>query len=388
MVGIMDFDKLVNQSRLAHISYELMTATDDVCYKFFCESIINFDVKTIINNKLHSKTSQVTIPDLFMGKIFGGKIIGKGAVINAHGTLLTDSLLPWIDLNSPTTYQDYFLKQNYSINKENFNQYSFDSKRSFRYISGTVFVLASPSDFSYSHFVFESFSKLFFVDETWRNYFNNVKIIVNDSIKSYQLDMLLSFGIDQKNIIQKAIDEIILADEIIFVESPSHNNNWIIPPAIDFLKLFFLSDIDTRNRKILKRFCYFDRNDERVTIRPIVNESNLKQVAKSIGFNIVTPGNIAVSQKGNIYCHTDVMIAQYGGGAQLSFLLAPHARLIIFQSPYFKRRMLDFIAHIQGQSLINILGKILPNQSSSQDAAFEINMQDFYLALEFLKIRN
>ena len=82
------------------------------------------------------------------------------------------------------------------------------------------------------------------------------------------------------------------------------------------------------------------------------------------------------------------MIAQYGGGAQLSFLLAPHARLIIFQSPYFKRRMLDFIAHIQGQSLINILGKILPNQSSSQDAAFEINMQDFYLALEFLKIRN
>lgn len=60
MIGIIDFDKLVNQSRLAHCSYELMTATDDVCYKFFCECIINFDINTIINNKLHSKKSQVT----------------------------------------------------------------------------------------------------------------------------------------------------------------------------------------------------------------------------------------------------------------------------------------------------------------------------------------
>ena len=77
MVGIMDFDKLVNQSRLTHISYELMTATDDVCYKFFCESIINFDVKTIINNKLHSKTSQVTIPDLYMVRFSEERLLAK-----------------------------------------------------------------------------------------------------------------------------------------------------------------------------------------------------------------------------------------------------------------------------------------------------------------------
>lgn len=366
--------------------YELLDRCEDVYCCYYPGSEHKLNVNEVYGKSIKISLREVKIPELNICCVKDATIIGAGAVVTSSNELLRESLMNWLCENfSDSSYKKWFLKEYYLIRINGAELYRDDLNSTISYIGDPVCILSTPTDTAFSHFLFETFAKLFLLTDKNNKILNKYKFIVNENIKNYQIEMLNLLGVDNSRIIIKKASETYLARLVITIQPPSHNNSWCIPQALQFLRRFFYMFAPIENPdKANTRF--FDRRDDRSNIRRLDNEDAIKNIFPSSVVTI-TPGRLVIKDKAILFKNVSNVIAQYGGGLQLAFLAEPKTKIIVIQSPNFYRIFIDFLACFFDFEVLNLRGKLSNEQDKSGDAAIIVNENDLEFALKYFNLK-
>lgn len=360
---------------------QLLNSKKDCYLKYFSRNKVNFSFSIIAKKTKHIRDECFTIPDLYMCKVHNSKIIGRCGVITSENILLKESLPPWLEKENIIKNKD-ILKNSYDLSLTNEGYIELNPETKSEFISEPIVIISSATDNAFSHFLFESFAKLHLFGSVD---LNKYRWLISASAKQYQIDLLTSFGIPEKNIIKKTHKTNIRATEIIVISPPAHNNVWATPPSLVFLREYFKGQV-TKNPLNKKFFpdIYLDRNDERSEMRKIINESNIIKKTNLLGFKAFTPGMLMFSEKIDLISEANFIIGQYGGGMQLCFSANQSAKILVIQSPHFFRAFINFMAVIFGYEAINIMGEKLNNEEAGNNSKIKVSEDDLMMALECL----
>ena len=163
------------------------------------------------------------------------------------------------------------------------------------------------------------------------------------------------------------------------------NNSWICDEALDFL-------VDMRLKTEVKptRLLYFDRGGDRSGVRRLLNEEQIWDICKEYGFERITPAQLTLEEKREVFSETAVMVGQFGGGIQTHFLMQPGTSILCLHSNLFFRNIFEFTSSKLRQVVTAVVGKAstaLAGDPNNSD--FEIDPVTFRKALEqTLAIRN
>lgn len=245
-----------------------------------------------------------------------------------------------------------------------------------RTIEEPVFLLGSPADENYSHYVWDTLPQLWYVQQLRHV---NIKLLVDEKLSGYKKDFLLALGFDESRIITRNIDEHILCKKIYMGTRLGVNNRMILPQGLDLLTSLRLP------KKEQSRRIFLDRNDDRKAIRQLVNEEDLWAICKDLGFERLTPGRMSLLEKRQAFGEAEIIVGQYGGGLQNHYLCHPNTRLIVLQSELFQRNIFDYTSSMLQTPMLSIFGRAFhaacgrPNNSN-----FMIDEQLFSDALQHM----
>lgn len=331
----------------------LLESKSDSFYLYHIKENCEYEYLVIYQGKETHKIMKLSIPDLSVALIHNGTIIGKCGVCTSSNFLVKESLPPWLVIDK---IEDNVGVIETTCNvKRVGNSFDLKSQDTIK-VEDTVVVVSSYSDGAFSHFFFESFSKLHIINDQFLLKSPNVKWVVNENIKDYQLEALLSLGIPFGNIIKKKYTQNIKAERVVLIESPAHNTLWATKESLYFLKRFFKHiAINDDSLRATNRI-YVDRKDDRSAFRRIVNESKLLPIAKDLGFESFTLGKLPLNKKYTLYRKANYIVGQYGGGMMLAFLSDELKGCVVMQSPYFYRGVIDFCSSVFGFKVVNIMG--------------------------------
>lgn len=371
--------------------YELVRASDvsksfdsfqdllikDGYYIYQHKMTINFPMKIYAKKGLITKIETVNIPDLSVFSSKNSILTGKCCVVDGEKNIVFRESCPvWLldkDLEAQKEYIKKFMGMSFNDNN-NFNPVNDLSSRIF--LDGVSVFIGSHTDSAFSHFMFETFAKIF----VFLNELNNqpVRYIVSDTIKAYQLRLLIDFGIPEDKIFLKNIKDNIMCERLLFIESPSHNNLWISPKILNSMRSSFLSKYPTSDYNSIDFYdskdVYIDRKDERESFRAIDNYTDLERILDKRGVRSVTIGKLNFMKKVELFQVNPNIYGQYGGGTQLAFLARRDTSLKVIQSPYFYRSFLSFVGYILGFDVYNIIGeKIVIEKKGDNNSNFMIN---------------
>ena len=271
-----------------------------------------------------------------------------------------------------------------------------------RVVEDPVFVLSSPADDNYSHFVWDTLPLLWYVTEL-----NNphIKILIDEGWPKYKLEFLDALGFDESRRITRKIGEQLLCKSIYMGSLLGVNNRKILPQGLELLgRLRVQKDAEIDSSRLLPTYAFLqrlsdykeetkplkllflDRNDDRKSIRQLLNEEDLWEICKKYGFERITPGRMSLAEKRKVYAQADVMVGQYGGGLQNHFLCHPGTRLMVLQSNLFQRDIFDFTSDLLDIPVISLFGRAFPNAGGhlTNNSNFMIDEQQFEKALLLL----
>jgi capsular polysaccharide biosynthesis protein len=245
---------------------------------------------------------------------------------------------------------------------------------------GQYLLLTSIADIAFSHFVFDSFTKLLVLPN--KSLLEELKIIVNESIKPYQVSFLTEFGISNENIIKKPYNEDWLCEQLLVIQQPASNNNYITPAYFHMLRNYLLSTYPPDYKKPWPSRVYLDRDDERSQMRAIVNEAELKAIAIKHGFTVLTPGKLSFADKVAMFANADCIIGQYGGGLQFGVTCPPHSKWLVLQSPHFYRHQINLHSALLPMDVLNLTGDAVEAKPKYlNNDPFKVDAQSFEAAL-------
>lgn len=360
-------------------SSEFFSARTTTSYCYTKGGTYRFESKSILKDgSTELKSQEQKTPDLHITKELNAVLFSQYGASNKNGEILVSSLPGWFNHRFDSDYQTHYLKSFYSIQKTD-SDYSIvsDENREDHFPHPAV-LLGTPTDDAFSHFIFETFSKLCVLNaETIEKYY----FIVSDHIKPYQENLLESAGISKNRQLKRSTlgSGKVSFKELIIIKWPSHNNIWTAPTALNFLKDFFSKTFGS-NQHLFSKLNYLDRDDERRVFRPIENESELKKEAIRKGFEIKTPGTLSFSQKYALFQQGEGVIGQYGGGLQMCFLSKHQSKIIVIQSELFFRTHIDFMASILGFETLNLIAEASTDEKHS-NAAIKVNSTNFLISL-------
>lgn len=368
---------------------EVLESPEDAYYCYHNSENVQYPYELIFRGEQIQKLQKITIPDLYIGCINKGTITGKCTVVTSRNDIVKESLPPWIDVEKNENNYSYIEK--FGKLKKTTSGFELTSSETV-HVEGLVVVISSCTDRAFSHFLFESLAKLHVLNSKVILEDPKIKWLVNDDILDYQLGMILGLGISPHNIIKKKFNQNVIADRIILVESPAHNNLWATKESLLFIRRVFksfsywgVSMPSSTDDKI-----YIDRKDDLPRNREIVNEGNLFKISRKKKFINLTLGNLPVTQKFLALTHAEYLIGQYGGGLQIAFLSSKLKSCIVLQSPYFYRGFIDYLGNIFGFKVLNIVGEKDNvsieglNITEKQNLPFRIIEDDFEMSFKLL----
>lgn len=249
------------------------------------------------------------------------------------------------------------------------------------FISEPVFLFEKPHGHAYSHFIWDSLSVLW-----WLSILPvEVKVLVSRSIPAYQKEMLKAAGLTEDRIIWRDDRAHVKLSSVYVPTFCAVNNSWICDEALDFL-------VDMRLKTEVKptRLLYFDRGGDRSGVRRLLNEEQIWDICKEYGFERITPAQLTLEEKREVFSETAVMVGQFGGGIQTHFLMQPGTSILCLHSNLFFRNIFEFTSSKLRQVVTAVVGKAstaLAGDPNNSD--FEIDPVAFRKALEqTLAIRN
>ncbi len=359
----------------------------DNLYYYSLENKYTYTEKNYLDNTIKYKKAIKAIPEKCIAKLNNATITGFCGVVTC------EDRIPSVIISSlrTHTHNRNFIKNQSNEAKKNRNiiykviderekllyRCNFPIKR----IEGFSLSLTSPADIAFSHFCYDTFSKLLTLPRQF--ILNELKIIVGDTIRPYQLQLLYDFGFKRDKILIKPLAEDWLCDEMLAIQAPAGNNGYIIPAYFHefrqtLLRMYPLAN----NTKPWPSKVYLDRDDERSQMRAIVNEAELKAIAIKHGFTVLTPGKLSFADKVAMFAHADCIIGQYGGGLQFGVTCPPHSKWLVLQSPHFYRHQINLHSALLPMDVLNLTGDAVEAKPKYlNNDPFKVDAQSFEAAL-------
>lgn len=391
--------------KVAKTFHEFKTADESVSFCYAMGGTYKFKSKTIMDDgSIEIFDRAQAIPDLFVSREFEAILFSDYGIKTVSNGVNLISLPGWFARGDRGQYLDTFLKKHYGISREGGRYTDPGAESKPMHFSSPAVFLGTPTDDAFSHFIFETFSKLSALDE---DIISSYVFVVSDHIKDYQKEMLVRAGISENRIVTRSSISRgpVQFRELISVKWPSHNNSWTAPRALSYLSDFFhkkYSNNYTASNSLIKtigfarkgkantkdnehNFSYLDRDDERRSFRALTNEQVLKDEFVRRGFQIKTPGTMSFSEKYNMLSTCKGLAGQYGGGLQLCFLAPFGAKIIVIQSELFKRSHIDFMAGILGFEVLNVKAD-MDSEEAHANASVKAQFESVISALDKLGI--
>lgn len=218
------------------------------------------------------------------------------AVINRHGTLLGDVSIDW----------------RFPRIKHKFLYPSLRFGR--RQLAGRTLMLAATGAETFSHFLFDSISRGFLLEECGLHFRDFNHIIINNLESPFQRELLIKLGIRPSQLVCLATSKTIRCDELILPSYPSGLGQYH-PGALNWLRKTFLSSAS--NSRLAERI-FISRSMAKS--RRIVNESQVDEVLARHGFRKVFLERLPILEQFTLFSTASHIIAPHGAGlANLAF---------------------------------------------------------------------
>ena len=218
------------------------------------------------------------------------------AVINRHGTLLGDVSIDWRFPRS----NHKFLYPSLRFGRRN--------------LKGKTLILAATGAETFSHFLFDSISRGFLLQECGLHVRDFNHIIVNNLDSPFQRELLIKLGVQPSQLVCLATSKTIHCKELILPSYPSGLGQYN-PDALSWLRKTFLPlPLKTR----LSERLFISRNMAKS--RRIVNESEIDEVLVRHGFRKIFLEELPILEQFSLFSTASHIIAPHGAGlANLAF---------------------------------------------------------------------
>jgi hypothetical protein len=284
---------------------------------FFCsyKKIFFQNGEIKIKNKLNiffNKTNKITLAKI------------KNPILSFHGILSVNNCI--IKESISHSLRDlYFIKRQ---DKE------IGIPKITKFIDHKALVLPTASK-SFSHYFIESLIRISYLKNNIQDY----KIIVSEQMPKFIINIICYFGVKKKNILVKPCFESWRLKEILF---PVLTQDQICKREIKFIENL----CDKKKRNIIsKKYkkIYISRRDS-LGSRIFINEIEIEDFLKSIGFKIIFASELNIQQKINIIENADIIITPLGAAIyNLYFCKNIKAKIIFIGTKgYFRRFYIEF----------------------------------------------
>lgn len=191
-----------------------------------------------------------------------------------------------------------------------------------RQLAGRTLMLAATGAETYSHFLFDSISRGFLLEECGLHFRDFNHIIINNLESPFQRELLIKLGIRPSQLVCLATSKTIRCDELILPSYPSGLGQYH-PGALNWLRKTFLSS--TSNSRLAERI-FISRSMAKS--RRIVNESQIDEVLARHGFRKVFLERLPILEQFSLFSTASQIIAPHGAGLA-NLVFAPEGARVL-----------------------------------------------------------
>jgi len=175
-------------------------------------------------------------------------------------------------------------------------------------------MLAANGAETFSHFLFDSISRGFLLNECGVHFGDFNHIIVNNLESPFQRELLIKLGVRPSQLVCLATSKTIRCDELILPSYPSGLGQYH-PGALNWLRKTFLPSAS--NSRLAERI-FISRSMAKS--RRIVNESEIDEVLVRHGFRKIFLERLPILEQFSLFSTASHIIAPHGAGlANLAF---------------------------------------------------------------------
>lgn len=335
---IHEYNKIKNNFKNIIVRYNNLFTKFIFSKKIYKKYSVQYE--EIFNNKnqffIKKKNINLVYKDYF-------KIVEeKDVILSFHGTVSKNNQI--LDETRKFSLRDGF----YNGGNENLKKTSIPKIT--KVVNSPCLVLPTTGS-SIGHYFLESLSTLLLI----KNY-NKLKIIVDNNIPKYILQILNFFKVQKINIIKKKAFESWKIKKIFF---PIFNNGMVLPLSINALANF-----DIKNKFKKKKYkIYISRKDSNSS-RILINEDEIIHELKKKNYKIYNFSELNIFQKLKIISEAKVVVAPVGAGLlNLFFSNIKKVQLFLIAGKlYFPREYIDLCYYKQFKLKL-LTAKVIPSYS-------------------------
>ena len=288
----------------------LATAGTSCVYEKQSESrIVQLPESTIqpeIARAILEPQKQLSVPETFVLRLPGGRVLGDGTVVTPENAILSESTI------------DFHRKQEYH---HLLSEYKIPNPEPFE---GRLAVVASPGSGNYFHWTLDSLPRL----NQLRGLENEIDGYYVDTRSPFHREWLRMLDIPANKIIPAAPERHIHATELIV---PSFAGLPGFPSAdgLNFIRSFMPEMLPgTPPRRL-----YISRAHARR--RRILNEDKIRPLLEQYGFESVHPGSMTVAEQMQLFASAEIIISPHGAELTNLAYCQPGTPVIELLSPYY-----------------------------------------------------
>ena len=192
-------------------------------------------------------------------------------------------------------------------------------------VSGQVAVVATAYADYYYHWMTEILPRFGLLGDA----LGAVDHVLTPRSASFQVEALERLGIESHQVLAPSDQTQYQADRLV-VPSLAGVMNHVRPSSIEFVRrLFGVAPADRPPRP--GRRLYVSRAGE--ARRRVVNDGEVISLLGDHGFEVVTPGDLSVTEQARIFSEAEIVVGPHGGGLTNMIFCAPGTRIIELISP-------------------------------------------------------
>ena len=221
--------------------------------------------------------------------------------------------------------------------------------------------ITSTGNIGYYHWIFESLPRLKLLEEV----IDEIDyLIVPYNLKRFHLETLSLLGFPEEKLL-KIRDGGHLLCENLFVPSVSSVSKW----ACDFLRESFIPEDVAEPHRLI----YISRND--ALYRKIVNEEEVEDYLRDIGFEIVQMSELSFLEGVKICAEARIVVGPHGAGLS-NTVFCRNAKILEMFSPSYVGGFW-ILANQLGNEYYYLLGEDAPGNSPLPWRNFKVDMKTF-----------
>lgn len=284
-------------------------------------------------------------PPLYLSKYYNSCLIGNSLLINSKSFVAKDCIINNRFFNERSikikNKGEIFLKDN-------------AVKCSSKY-EVVLALTSSGLQKAYTHWFTEILPKAIPFSKLKERH-ENLKVVVEDVIPNYQIEMLNLIGINNDDIIKKTIDQEVSADVIYLLSPPGLV---YLHDSVFELYEYMSSKLDIS--KVRKRYKsigskIFLSRRELANRRTLLNIFALQNISLSFGFEVVVPEEMNIHEKIFVFSQATHVIGEAGGGLTNIVFSGKGTRVISLSSDAFPSPIFSNIAVSKNINLGYIFG--------------------------------